>query len=246
MKWYRTDIHIHSVLSPCGDLDMSPVRIIQEAKNKNLDIIALTDHNSTLHCELIVDLGKREGITIFPGVEINTREEVHCLAFFEKVDDIRKFQDFIEKQLPHFKNDPKKFGNQLVVNEKEEILLEIDTLLITGLNCDIEEVENQVHKLGGVFIPAHVDRQANGIFSQIGFISPNMKIDAIEYSSATTRKQVLAKWPKLESFSLISNSDAHIPENIGQRVTEYYLNAPSFEEWKKALHNEQGRKIKSV
>jgi PHP family Zn ribbon phosphoesterase len=246
MKWYRADLHIHSVLSPCGDLDMSPVRIIREAKKKKLDIIGLTDHNSTLHCELMIELGTKEGITVLPGVEINTREEVHCLAFFEKVETVRKFQEFIEIHLPEIKNKPEKFGYQLMVNEKEEILKEIENLLIVGLDCSIEDVERKVHELEGIFIPAHVDRQANGIFSQIGFISDDLKIDAIEFSGRISCENLLVQRPELNQFSLISNSDAHLPGQIGTRITEYYLEAPSFMEWKMALNNEMGRIIKPI
>jgi PHP family Zn ribbon phosphoesterase len=246
MKWFRADLHIHSVLSPCGDLDMSPVRIIHEAKKEKLDIIGLADHNSTLHCELLVELGKREGITVFPGVEINTREEVHCLAFFEKVDTVQKFQHYLNLHLPDIKNKPDKFGYQLVINEKEEILDEVENLLIIGLDCSIEEAEKKVHELGGIFIPAHVDRQANGIFSQIGFIADDLKIDAIEYSAALTSDKLLKLRPELKRYSLISNSDAHYPNQIGKRVTEYYLEEPSFSEWNKALKGIESRKIKSA
>jgi len=246
MKWYRADLHIHSVLSPCGDLDMSPARIIREAKKKKLEIIGLTDHNSTLHVELMMELGKKEGITVFPGVEINTREEVHCLAFFEKVDDAQKFQEFLEKHLPEIHNKPERFGHQLVVNELEEILNEIEYLLIIGLDCSIDEIEQKVHELGGIFIPAHVDRKSNSIFSQIGFISDDLKIDAVEYSSGVTKEKLLNQYPELEKYALISNSDAHLPEQIGHSITEYFLETPTFEEFKKALLNEGGRKIRLV
>lgn len=244
MRWFRADLHIHSVLSPCGDLDMSPVRIIEETKKQKLDIIALTDHNSTLHCGLLVELGRNKGITVIPGVEVNTREEVHCLAFFETVDNVQKFQDFMEQHLPAIKNKPERFGQQLLVNESEEILKEIENLLIVALDCSIEEVERKVHELDGVFIPAHVDRQANGIFSQIGFIADDLTIDAVEFSSSVSAEQLLNQRPELKNFSLISNSDAHYPERIGKRITEYYLEEPTFAEWRKALKNDDGRKIR--
>jgi 3',5'-nucleoside bisphosphate phosphatase len=245
MKWYRADLHIHSVLSPCGDLDMSPVRIIQEAKRKKLDIIAITDHNATHHAPLMVELGKKEGILVLPGVEINTREEVHCLVFFEDLKNVGKFQKFIDEKLPKIRNNADKFGLQLIVNEKEEIVKEIEYLLVLAIDASIEEVEQRVHSLGGVFIPAHIDRQANGIYSQIGFIPDSLKIDALEVSNfnflkPSVMEQIRGKFP------LISNSDAHIPENIGTKYTEYYLEEPTFSEWLKALKRTSGRKIKTV
>lgn len=244
MHWFRADLHIHSVLSPCGDLDMSPVRIIQEAKNKNLDIIGITDHNSTIHSSLMIELGKKEGISVFPGVEVNTREEVHCLAFFENVENTNKFQEFLDQNLPKIKNNPERFGEQLIVNEKEEILGEVENLLIAGLTLSIEEIEKEIHRLNGIFIPAHVDRPMNGIYSQIGFLPDDLEIDAFEVSASVSLSALLERRPELRTAVLISNSDAHYPEQIGQVITEYYLNEPTFIEWKKALRKEEKRKIR--
>lgn len=246
MEWYRADIHIHTVLSPCGDLDMSPARIIQEAKKKKLNIIGVSDHNTTLHAKSMVDLGNKEGITVFPGVEITTREEVHCLAFFENIETTNIFQQYIEAHTIEIKNKPERFGQQLVVNENEEILDTIDHLLIMGLDSTINEVEKEVHRLNGVFIPAHVDRPSTSIYSQIGFIPNDLKIDAIEYSANTTKENLLNKRKELDAYCLITNSDAHFLNQLSSRYTEYFLDEPSFKEWKMALKNEKGRKTKVV
>lgn len=246
MEWYRADIHVHTVLSPCGDLDMSPVRIIKEAKNKKLNIIGVTDHNSTLHAKSMVELGKKVGITVFPGVEITTREEIHCLAFFENIETTNLFQQYIEAHTVEIKNKPERFGHQLVVNEKEEIIDTIDHLLIMGLDTTINEVEKEVHQLNGVFIPAHVDRPSTSIYSQIGFIPDDLEIDAIEYSANSTKESLLMKRKELASYCLITNSDAHFLNQLSNRYTEYFLSEPSFNEWKMALKGENGRKTKAV
>ncbi len=246
MKWFRADLHVHSVLSPCGDLDMSPVRIIHEAKQKKLDIIGISDHNTTLHAELMMELGKKEGITVFPGVEISTLEEVHCLAFFETIEATKIFQNFLDKHSAHIANNPSRFGEQLIVNEKEEIIGEVEDLLILGLTAPVEEVEKAVHALKGVFIPAHIDRKITSIFSQIGFIPPNLQIDALEFSAATSREIVLNHRPELEAYCLVTNSDAHYPGQLGRAITEYYLQEPTFSEWKLALQGNNGRKIRMV
>ena len=244
MNWYRADLHIHSVLSPCGDLDMSPARIIAEAKKKELNIIGITDHNSTLHAQLIVELGKKEGITVFPGAEVATQEEVHCLTFFENIEATKSFQAFLEEKSAGIPNNTERFGYQLVVNEQEEIVGEMKDLLIVGINASIEEVEEEVHKLNGVFIPAHVDRSVTSIYSQMGFIPSGLHIDAIEFSANTTRQEVLEKRPELKDYALITNSDAHYPDHIGNSKTEYFMEAPTFGEWKKALNREGARKIR--
>ncbi len=246
MHWFRADLHIHSVLSPCGDLDMSPARIIQEAKSKNLDIIGITDHNSTLHANVMIELGKKEGITVFPGVEVNTREEIHCLAFFENAENTKKFQEYLERNMPEIKNIPERFGAQLIVNENEEILKEVENLLIAGLSVSIEEVETEVHRLNGIFIPAHVDRQMNGIYAQIGFIPDDLKIDAFEVSATVKLSDLLEKRKELNNKVLITNSDAHYTNQIGQACTEYYMNEPTFSEWVKTLNSEGNRKFRMV
>jgi 3',5'-nucleoside bisphosphate phosphatase len=245
MQWYRADLHVHSVLSPCGDLEMSPARIIYEAKKNKLDIIGISDHNSTLHAELMIELGNKQGITVFPGVEIASQEEVHCLAFFENIEATKQFQIFLNKHSAGFKNNVIRFGHQLVVNEQEEIQGEVDELLIVGLTAGIDEIEKEVHLLNGIFIPAHVDRSVTSIYSQIGFIPEGLKIDAIEFSSNCTKDEILARRPELATYCLITNSDAHNPYQLGKAITEYYMENPTFTEWKMALNSENGRKART-
>ncbi len=244
MKWFKADLHIHSVLSPCGDLDMSPTKIISEAKNKQLDIIGITDHNSTHHAALMLELGNRNNISVFPGAEVTTREEVHCLAFFEDLKSTKSFQDYLDVHRIAIPNKAEKFGHQLVVNEKEEILDEINDLLILGINQTIEQVEYKTHELNGIFIPAHVDKAVNSIYSQIGFIPDDLKTDAIEISGNTTKQNIRNKKKDLAGHTLITNSDAHYPYQIGERYTEYFLESPVFSEWKMALKGIQERKTR--
>jgi PHP family Zn ribbon phosphoesterase len=243
MRWYRADLHIHSVLSPCGDLDMSPARIIHEAKSQNLDIIGITDHNHTGHARLMIELGAKKGIRVFPGVEINTREEIHCLAFFENIGKTEKFQDYLNSHMSAIKNKPDKFGHQLLVNEKEEILEQIECLLITSLTCSINEAEKTVHQLDGIFIPAHIQRKSNSIYTQLGFLPDNLTIDAIEITAGKELSELYSTKPELKDYSIVLNSDAHCPGQIGSQVTNYYLDAPSFAEWKMALQGINNRKI---
>ncbi|HNX58188.1 MAG TPA: PHP domain-containing protein, partial [Spirochaetota bacterium] len=57
----RADLHIHSCLSPCGSLDMSPSRIVERAVESGLDVIALTDHNSALNCPALEEAARGYG-----------------------------------------------------------------------------------------------------------------------------------------------------------------------------------------
>lgn len=75
-------MHLHTCLSPCGSLEMSPQRIVETALERGVDAIAVTDHNSTLQCPEIQALGEERGLMVFAGAEVTTREEAHCVALF--------------------------------------------------------------------------------------------------------------------------------------------------------------------
>jgi len=246
MNKYRADLHIHTVLSPCGGLEMSPVNIIKTAKEQNLDIIGITDHNTTKHCKLISKLGEPEGIFILMGAEVTTREEVHCLTFFENDDQLQDFQAYLEKHLPPVVNDTGKFGYQVVVDANEQILEEIDFLLISALDQSIEQVEYKVHSLGGIFIPAHIDRPSYSIISQLGFIPTDLAIDGIEISATCSLNKVFGYLGNHKDKAIIRNSDAHIEAQIGKSITTFEMAYPSFNEIKLALQGIGDRKVRIV
>ena len=243
MKKFRADLHTHTVLSPCGDLEMSPVNIVRIAKERGIDILGITDHNSTLHAPLIKDLAAKEGILVLMGAEVTTKEEVHCLCFFENEEQLTVFQKYLDDHLPNIPNDSDKFGYQVVVNEDEEIINEVDCLLISGLSQSIEEIERKVHSLNGLFIPAHINKTMNSIISQLGFLPPDLNVDALEISLHTTKSEFLKKNKYLSKYNFIQSSDAHYVDNIGNAWTNFYMEELSFGEVSKALRSENDRKI---
>jgi len=243
MQYFRADLHIHTVLSPCGDLEMSPGNIVSEAALRGIDIIGITDHNTTRHCDLVKRLAGEKGIFVMQGAEVTTKEEVHCLAFFENTDALNKFQEYLDLNLPEIKNDPSKFGYQVQVDENENVVYEEKKLLINAISKSIDEVESLVHSLKGLFIPAHINRTKNSIYSQLGFLPVNLKADALEISRATTPGQFLKVHPEIKGFTLLRGSDAHYPGDIGSSTTLFFIEEPSFQEIKMALKGEYGRKI---
>ncbi len=246
MKFYKADLHTHTVLSPCGDLDMSPKKIIEEAKRKGIDMLGITDHNTTRQCEALVQVAKEEDLYVLCGAEVNTREEVHCLAFFETTEQLAEFDKFLYNHLENIQNHPDKFGYQVVVDKEGMILDEIDKLLISAIDLTIEEVEKKVHELDGIFIPAHIDRFRNGLMGQLGFIPPGLNFDALELSKYTSRSQFVSEYPKYNNFTYIQSSDAHFIEDIGAVHTNFYIEEPSFDEIRKALQNKDGRKTELI
>jgi PHP family Zn ribbon phosphoesterase len=243
MRIFRADLHIHTTLSPCGDLEMHPANIVSKAAEQGLDIIGITDHNSTRHCALISRLAAEKDIFVMQGAEVTTKEEVHCLVFFENTDALNTFQDFLDTSLPDILNVPEIFGYQVQVDENEMIMYEEPRLLISAINKSLEEVGAFVHRLNGLFIPAHIDRKKNSIYSQLGFLPPDLKADALEVSRQTTPEHFSTLHPEIEKYTLIRSSDAHYQENIGAAVTNFRIKEASFSEILMALREEHGRGI---
>lgn len=243
MQTFRADLHVHTVLSPCGDLEMSPANIVKAAAQRNINILGIADHNSTLNAALIKKMAEEKGIFTLCGAEVTTREEIHCLAFFENIETLSEFQQYLEEHLPDMRNNPDIFGYQVVVDENEQILRQVDKLLISALDQGIDQVEQKVHSLGGLFIPAHIDRPRFSLSSQLGFVPKGLKADALEISRYTTPGQMIAKYPYLDSYSFIRSSDAHYLNMVGESYCFLEMEQPSFREIKMALHNQENRKV---
>ena len=232
----KADLHVHTVLSPCGDLDMSPRAIITAARQRGIDLIGITDHNSTLQAGVAMEVGRAAGIAVLPGVEVTTREEVHCLAFFPAGTQLESFQCFLDRYLPVIPNDPARFGYQVVVDADERILHEEERLLISAIDRGIEEVERVVHELDGIFIPAHVDKCRDSIFSQLGFIPSSLVCDALEVSARVSPAKFLASMPLVHPLAIIQSSDAHYLQDVGKVYTTLSPRDDSFEAIRDAIH----------
>ncbi len=232
---YRADLHIHSLLSPCGDLEMSPASIIAEACKKGLDIIGITDHNTTRQAPLVQELGKEKGIFVLCGAEVTTKEEVHCLVFLPDSKRLEKFQKYLDENLPDIANSEEEFGYQICVDRMEQIVFQEERLLISAINQSIDQVEKVAHNLGGIFIPAHINRPRYSIISQLGFVPDDLKFDALELSRHTSIKDFLTVNDYLKNYPFIQNSDAHYLKDIGSAVTLLNMPHRSFDEIRKAI-----------
>jgi hypothetical protein len=241
MQAFRTDLHIHTVLSPCGDLEMSPGRIVTLALSSGLDVIGITDHNTTKQCLQVWEIGKEAGLTVIPGCEITSREEVHCLCYFEDFEALQIFQKYIDQHLTIIPNNIELFGYQLVVDKNENIIDEINHYLGASLDSSIDEIEQKVHELSGIFIPAHVDRPRNSLFSQLGFIPPELIIDGLQISKLAEEQLVRAKYRIAPEISMVQFSDAHYPSDLGKTFTFFEMESPTFSEIRKALLQKDGR-----
>ncbi|PID95624.1 MAG: histidinol-phosphatase [Bacteroidetes bacterium] len=240
---YKADLHIHTVLSPCGSLDMSPSNIVRTALDKELDIIGITDHNSTLQCKSVLEAAKDKPITIYCGVEITTKEEAHCLAFFDGLDTLALFQHYLDEHLPHVSYNPDKFGYQVVVDAEENIIYEEERWLVPGINQNIDQIAQKVHELNGLFIPAHINKMKNSLISQLGFIPFDLEADAYEISRHITREEMIKQQPQLANKTILQDSDAHFINDIGSVFNTIEMEDTSFEAFRKALKQENNCKV---
>lgn len=243
LKSYRADLHIHTVLSPCGDIYMSPSAIIEQAKKLHLDVIAITDHNSTRQVKVTQELGKENGILVIGGVEITTQEEAHALAYFETEEQLDTFQEYLDQHLPKIPNDEERFGYQLIVDRDEDIIGEEEYLLLSAIDADLDTLYNKVHEIGGLFVPAHVNKPASSLMSQLGFIPPDIKADALEISKHVKKEDFLKKFAYLKKFMFTKSSDAHYLHIIGEVHCILNMYDLTFDEFRKTLHGDEGRYI---
>lgn len=242
LKRFRADMHIHSCLSPCGDWGMSPKKIVEKSREKGLDIIAICDHNTSENVEATIRAGQKKGVHVFPGMEICSREEVHVVALFGEPEQAFKMQEYVYAHLQG-ENQPKLFGDQMVVNEKDEVLKENHRLLIGATRLSLHEIVEKIHALKGLSIAAHVDRPAFGIISQLGLIPPDLRLDGIEVSSHVPLKDAPKKIPEIKKFPCVTSSDAHFQNDIGKVWTVFKMAAATLEEIHLAFQGKDGRGI---
>ena len=233
---YFADLHIHSCLSPCGDDDMTPANIAGMAKIKGLDIIAVTDHNTARNLPAAQACCEAYGLLLLPGMEITTREEVHLLGYFENVDTALAFGEEIKKHLPKKKNNPRFFGRQLVMNEDDEILDEEDALLIGATDLPLKEAAELVLAFGGVPVPAHINRGANGLLVNLGLMP-----DEPFYPTVEAARQLPCEESALRGRHVLHSSDAHYLGDIQEREHALQLKEGTVREllrWMRSIKNE--------
>ena len=216
---------------------MSPLSILEAARKQKLDIIGITDHNSTRQSKIIRDAAKAFGIFVLTGAEVTTQEEAHCLAFFADDARLDVFQKYLDKHLPDFPNNPEKFGYQVVVDTQDQILYEEKKLLISALDQSLEEVEKYVHSLEGIFIPAHFDKSRFSILSQLGFVPPDLSCEALELSPHCDPATFFQTHPELTSYAFTQSSDAHYIPDIGKSFTLLDLDVTSFSAVRHAIQH---------
>ena len=242
LKVFNCDLHIHTCLSPCAELDMHPKALVERAVAAGLDIIAICDHNSSENVPYVINAAREKNLKIFPGMEITTSEEVHFLALFDSLPNLARLQEIVYKHLAG-NNDEDRFGVQAIVNENGEVEGLNDKLLIGATDIPLNDLLNHVHEQNGLAIASHIDRESFSVLSQLGFIDKSINFDALEISSLTGLQQARVKYRELNNFSFIISSDAHYLKDIGTSLTKIMIEEPTLAELKMAFFRQDGRHI---
>ena len=217
MKFYY-DLHIHSALSPCGDEDMTPNNIVNMAAIKGLDIIAITDHNSSLNCAAAIEAAKGLPLMVLPGMELCTAEECHVVCIFPHLEECLEFNDYVRKYYAPVKNKPDIFGRQLIMDSEDEIVGEEECLLTTSTGLSVDNISQVVRDMGGVAFPAHIDRPSYSVLAMLGFLTPEMNFRTAELSKLCDSLEDLYPVHKyLKDYRIVRNSDAHYLADIAER-----------------------------
>jgi 3',5'-nucleoside bisphosphate phosphatase len=242
VKTFVADLHVHTALSPCAEVEMIPPLIVEAACAKGIDLIAVTDHNASANIGAVQKAAQGSGVTVLPGMELQTREEVHLLCLFDSVPQVEAWQMFVDARMPADENDIEHFGEQFVVDHTGEFICRETRLLLTSANLTLEQAVKGVDQLGGVVIPAHVNRQAYGLIANLGFVPTSVPIEALEISRHLTVEQAMEKFPQIRGYPLIQSGDVHrLDEFLGSCV--FTLEEPTIAELRLALRQQAGRSI---
>lgn len=242
MNSFRADLHVHTLLSPCAGIEMIPPLIVQEAIDQGIQVIAITDHNATANIAAVQKAAAGTELVVLPGVELQTREEVHTLCLFDNLDQSTEFQRWIDQHLPSTLNNPDFFGEQYVVDETGEFICREDRLLINSTDVTLRLAWEKVTDLQGLFIPAHINRQAFGLMAVLGLVPTDFPVEALEISRHITPEGAASRYPQIQGYPLIQNGDVHFLDGF-LGTTCWHVETPTMAEFRMALRNEDGRKV---
>ena len=218
MSLYRCDLHLHSCLSPCGDEDMTPGNIVGMSLLNGLQIVALTDHNSTKNCPAFFKIAKANGIIPVAGMELTTAEDVHAVCLFRDLESAMAFGEYVDAHRFKIQNQPEIFGHQSITDENDEVVGEEQYLLLNASYLSLEEAYAEVKKRGGVCYPAHIDRASNGMIAMLGDFPPDPHFTAFELRDGEALEESLQKYPIIRERELmhVVSSDAHYLTDIAE------------------------------
>jgi len=238
---FFADLHVHTALSPCGDDSATPPNIVASAIENGMQMIAVTDHNTAENVDAAIKCGKLHGLKVIPGMEVTTMEEVHLVCLFRSAEHALEMQKIVYAALPPEENQPDFFGRQLLMDPEGNVTGECMRMLMGATSLSVDDVIREVHRLEGLVFAAHVDRPSFSIIANLGMVPPGAEFDALEISASTDRDSAVAKFPFIDSFPIVTSSDAHFPQDIGKTLTLFLLEKMDIDEIRMALQGREDR-----
>ena len=236
LLWYTADLHVHTGLSPCANDDMSPNKIISAAAEAGVSILGITDHNSAENVAAVMKAAEGSGISVLPGMEVQTKEEVHVICLFDDAERALGLQEFVYSRLPRLPYSPGFFGRQIVYDADGSVRGECARPLYAAADAGLSELADEVGRLGGLMIAAHVDRPAFSVLGTLGFIPQDVPFAALE----VRRRGALGE---VRGYAQVSSSDAHCLEHVGMSTTAFYVKEATVEELTMAFRDEALRRV---
>lgn len=243
MKTLLADFHIHTLLSPCAEIEMTPHHIVMRAAQYGVDAVAITDHNASANAAAAVEAAKSYGVKVFPGMEVECREEAHIVVLFDTLEQLAAWQKIVDANMSGLKNNAERFGAQFIVDDDDNFIAEEERMLLGPLKLPAAEVIQKVNAMGGMAIAAHVDRPSYSLLMQLGFLPSDMGLAAAEISSAGIRELKEQKLKlALGGLNYVTDSDAHMMNSfINGPKNLITVKSLTVAELKLALAAEEGR-----
>ncbi|MDO4730560.1 MAG: phosphoesterase [Clostridia bacterium] len=208
------DFHIHSALSPCAENDMTPSNIINMSIINELDVIALTDHNCSKNCKTLMNLGRENDILVIAGMELTTQEEVHMVMLFKELYSAEKFSEFVQSRIMKVPNRPEIFGDQLIMDEKDNIIGVQENWLVPATDISIDKAYDLAKEYDAAIFPAHINRASHSIISNLGVFPDQPDFSCVEVSKTADVNSLIKSYPLLSKKLILHDSDAHRLEDM--------------------------------
>lgn len=237
------DLHLHTVVSACAEVEMIPPLIVRRARELGVELLAVTDHHSVENAAAVQEAARAAGIVVLAGMEVQTREEVHVVCYFDDLDQAEQWQEMIWAHLPGLANRPEFFGEQYVVDATGAYVRTNGRLLQTSTDLSFEEVFSLAEQWGILAVPAHVDRPRYSLFANLGVLPEGVKLAGVEISRNVTAEETLRRFPSLQGLGMVQSGDAHRLEEM-TNSTLLKVVAPTPQEVRKALLGQDGRSVK--
>lgn len=243
MRTLLADFHIHTLLSPCAEIEMTPHHIVMRAAQYGVDAVAITDHNASANAAAAVEAAKNYGVKVFPGMEVECREEAHIVVLFDTLEQLAAWQKIVDANMSGLKNNAERFGAQFIVDDDDNFIAEEERMLLGPLKLPAAEVIQKVNAMGGMAIAAHVDRPSYSLLMQLGFLPSDMGLAAAEISPGGIRELKEQKLKlALGGLNYVTDSDAHMMDSfINGPKNLITVKSLTVAELKLALAAEEGR-----